>query len=160
MGNGHREEFKSDSIEESCYKMLAYLEWINTGFGKAALERYLKQVNALRRISMEWYWYVVIVVVLGAILSGADGGDMPQRYYVQNRRDYMKDKIEVTKEEIKEVMYNARKQFRKTNLNGPFGHNIAGLILRDVAKKIGTKYANRLIFEHDLDELGIMPVGE
>ena len=70
----------------------------------------------------------------------------------------MKDKLEETKEEIRTVMAEARKKLDKTDLYGPYGHNIAGLILRDVAKKIGTKNANELIFEYDLDELGIMPV--
>lgn len=70
----------------------------------------------------------------------------------------MKDKLEVTQEEIDKAVAEARKKLDKTDLYGPYGHNIAGLVLSGLASKVGTKYANRLIFEYDLDELGIMPV--
>ena len=72
----------------------------------------------------------------------------------------MKNKLNQTKEEIRTVMSQARDKLDDLDFYGPYGHNIISLILRDVANKIGTDNANELIFEYDLEELGIMPVRE
>ena len=72
----------------------------------------------------------------------------------------MQDKLEVTKEQIKAEVSKARKELDNTDFYGPFGHNVVGLILRDVANKVGTKYANELVEEYDLQDIGIYPVEE
>lgn len=73
----------------------------------------------------------------------------------------MKDKLELTQEEINKVMTKAKRQLDSTNFFGPFGHNVVSLVLRGVASEIGTKYANELIDIYDLeDELQIYKVKE
>lgn len=72
-----------------------------------------------------------------------------------------KDKLAETQIEIEKKMEDAREKIANTDIYGPFGHNIVGLILRDVANNIGTKYANDLVYEFELEEnLGINPVEE
>lgn len=70
------------------------------------------------------------------------------------------NKLDVTKKEIRDVMKEARKKLDDCDFYGPFGHNIVGLILKSVADKIGTKYANDLVREYDTEDIGIYPVEE
>lgn len=73
----------------------------------------------------------------------------------------MKDKLKEAELDIEKTMQEARDKIQNQDWFGPFGHNIIGLILRDVANKIGTKYANDLVYEFELeDTLGISPVEE
>lgn len=73
----------------------------------------------------------------------------------------MKDKLSDLEIEIEKTMEDARKKINNLDWFGPFGHNIIGLILRDVADKIGTKYANDLIYEFEIEDiLDISPVEE
>lgn len=79
-----------------------------------------------------------------------------------NMYDLLKENMEMTQKLIDEVMENARTQIEKevefVDIK-PFSHNIISLVLMQVSSKIGNKYANVLIEEYDLEELGWSKVG-
>lgn len=53
-----------------------------------------------------------------------------------------------------EILQKAKEQIdRAIDRNGPYSHNIIGLVLNDVSAKLGRRAANSLIEEFDLEAL-------
>lgn len=77
-----------------------------------------------------------------------------------------KDKLaeHLAKEDAKRmvIMEEARKSIIKSmEKDGEFTHNIISIVLRDVANKLGYRYANDIVREFDLDDLyGIAEIEE
>lgn len=63
----------------------------------------------------------------------------------------------VITDEVLEVMENARNKLDEHVGDidiKPYSHNIVSIVLLGVASKIGTDYANQLIDDYNLEELG------
>lgn len=73
----------------------------------------------------------------------------------------MKEKKDTVADQVQELearrdadMEKARKQIEKAiDVMGQFSHNIATLVLQDISKKWGYRYANDLCREFDLSEV-------
>jgi hypothetical protein len=62
---------------------------------------------------------------------------------VSQASDYVKDEMNMTRDRINNAI----------DQDGPYTHNMISLALRKLAENTGTKYANELVKELDLDDL-------
>jgi len=73
----------------------------------------------------------------------------------------MKDKLKEVEKNIKELVDKAdleiEEQIDKYYNGAGYSHNVISLILSNLAKKVGTHYANDLVRKHELEEIFGIP---